>query len=42
MTDAEAIDLLSKNGNQIKRPFAIKGGIGSVGFNEAAWVDLFL
>jgi len=42
MTDAEAIDLLSKNGNLIKRPFAIKGKTGVVGFRESTWDDLFL
>jgi len=42
MTDAEAINLLSKNGNLVKRPFAIKGKTGVVGFNESAWGGLFL
>ena len=42
MTDAEATDLLSKNGNLIKRPFAIKGKTGVVGFRESTWDDLFL
>ena len=42
MSNREAIDLLSKNGNLIKRPFAIVGKTGTVGFNEAAWSDLFL
>ena len=42
ITDAEAINLLSKNGNLIKRPFAIKAKTGVVGFNESAWGDLFL
>jgi len=41
MTNAEAINLLSKNGNLIKRPFAIRGNTGTVGFNEAAWGELF-
>ena len=41
MSNIEAIDLLSKNGNLIKRPFAIVGKTGSVGFNEANWSDLF-
>ncbi|MGY9016058.1 MAG: Spx/MgsR family RNA polymerase-binding regulatory protein [Rhodospirillales bacterium] len=41
ITDAEAINLLSKNGNLIKRPFAIKAKTGVVGFNESAWGDLF-
>ena len=42
MSNSEAIDLLTKNGNLIKRPFAIVGKTGTVGFNEAAWSDLFL
>ena len=42
MSNSEAIDLLTKNGNLIKRPFAIEGKTGTVGFNEAAWSDLFL
>ena len=42
MTDAEAINLLSKNGNLVKRPFALKAKTGVVGFNESAWGGLFL
>ena len=42
MSNSEAIDLLTKNGNLIKRPFAIVGKTGTVGFNEAAWSNLFL
>ena len=42
MSNSEAIDLLTKNGNLIKRPFAIVGKTGTVGFNEADWSDLFL
>lgn len=42
MSNSEAIDLLTKNGNLIKRPFTIVGKTGTVGFNEAAWSDLFL
>lgn len=41
MTDAEAINLLSKNGNLVKRPFAIKAKTGVVGFSEADWSVLF-
>ena len=37
MTDAEAIDLLSKNGNLVKRPFAIAGNLGLAGFKEVEW-----
>ena len=41
MTDAQAIDLLAKNGNLVKRPFALAKGCGTVGFNEDVWQDLF-
>ena len=37
MTNAEAIDLLSKNGNLVKRPFAIAGNRGLAGFKEVEW-----
>ena len=37
MTKTEAIDLLSKNGNLIKRPFVIVGDRGLVGFKEKEW-----
>lgn len=33
----EALNLLTKNGNLAKRPFAIAKSVGLVGFNEAAW-----
>ncbi len=35
----EAIDLLSKNGNLVKRPFVIGKNSGIVGFEEEAWKD---
>ncbi len=41
MTDAEAIDLLAGNGNLVKRPFALLGDKGVVGFKEPEW-DAFL
>ena len=37
MTDGEAVKLLSENGNLVKRPFAIAGNRGLVGFNEVEW-----
>ncbi len=37
MTTAEAIALLSSNGNLVKRPLLIGDGIALTGFNEAAW-----
>ena len=42
MSKSEAINLLSKNGNLIKRPFALLGKIGTVGFNKTIWEDLFI
>lgn len=39
MTEAEAIDLLSKNGNLVKRPFLIGKGVALTGFNEPAWSE---
>ena len=37
MTEAEALNLLAKNGNLVKRPFAIGQDVHLVGFDEAAW-----
>ena len=37
MTNDDAIDLLSKNGNLIKRPFALNSNWGVVGFKEDVW-----
>lgn len=37
MTEEEALDLLSKNGNLVKRPFLIGDGVALNGFNEALW-----
>lgn len=34
---AEALSLLEGNGNLVKRPFAIGGGIFLTGFDEEAW-----
>lgn len=41
MTEAEAIDLLAKNGKLIKRPFALSCDHGLVGFKEDAWSKAF-
>jgi arsenate reductase (glutaredoxin) len=40
MTEDEAIQLLSKNGKLIKRPFLLTEDGGTVGFNEAVWSKL--
>lgn len=37
MRETEAIEILSKNGNLVKRPFLIDGGKVLVGFKEAEW-----
>ena len=37
LSDAAAINLLAGNGNLVKRPFAVGGGIALAGFNEEAW-----
>ena len=41
MSEAEAFDLLSSNGNLVKRPFMISGDRGLVGFNEDSWTLFF-
>lgn len=33
----EQLDLLSKNGNLVKRPFVLGDGFGFVGFKEEEW-----
>lgn len=37
MNESEAFDLLSKNGNLVKRPFLIGEGKVLVGFKQAEW-----
>jgi len=37
MSEDEALELLSQNGNLVKRPFLIGDGVALNGFNEAAW-----
>jgi arsenate reductase len=39
MTKKEAIDLLSKNGNLVKRPFVLLEGEGVVGFKLEDWKE---
>ena len=39
MNANEAISLLSKNGNLVKRPFVIGNGIALAGFKPEAWKD---
>jgi arsenate reductase len=40
MSAAKAIDLLSRNGNLVKRPFVLSADRGLVGFNEEEWKKL--
>ena len=37
MSTREAVDLLTGNGNLVKRPFVIGDGVVLVGFKEAEW-----
>jgi arsenate reductase (glutaredoxin) len=41
MDEAEAIRLLSKNGNLVKRPFALSERAGLVGFKTEEWKAAF-
>jgi arsenate reductase len=40
LTEAEALQLLSKNGKFIKRPFLLTSTNGTVGFKEDVWSKL--
>lgn len=42
MTENEAIMLLSKNGNLVKRPFLIGNGVALTGFKPDAWKKTLL
>ena len=39
MSESEALDLLSQNGNLVKRPFLIGPKLSLVGFKEEVWKD---
>jgi len=41
MSELEIIDLLSSNGNLIKRPFVIDKHLLVIGFNEEEWIKVF-
>jgi arsenate reductase len=41
LTEAQALKLLASNGKLIKRPFALGGKQGAVGFQEAEWKKKF-
>ena len=40
LSEAEAIELLSQNGNLVKRPFALGTKGGAVGFKPEEWAKL--
>ena len=42
MSEAEAVKLLSENGNLVKRPFALdkESGVHLVGFKEDEWAEV--
>lgn len=40
MSESEALDLLSKNGKLIKRPFLLDSKKGTVGFKSEVWSKL--
>lgn len=40
LSEDEALALLEGNGNLVKRPFAIGGGVHLVGFDEKAWSEV--
>ena len=40
LTESAALDLLSRNGNLVKRPFLLTGDCGAVGFKEEEWRKL--
>jgi arsenate reductase len=39
MSESEALDLLSQNGNLVKRPVLFGSGIALVGFKEEVWQE---
>ena len=39
MSQSEALNLLSQNGNLVKRPFLLGEQIGLVGFKECIWAQ---
>lgn len=40
LTEDEALALLAKNGNLVKRPFALTASTGAVGFKEEEWKQM--
>ena len=42
MSQAHAIELLTGNGNLVKRPFLLGRGVGLVGFHDPTWSEALL
>jgi arsenate reductase (glutaredoxin) len=42
LSESDALELLSKNGKLIKRPFLLTKKTGTVGFKEAEWTSLLV
>ncbi len=42
MSEEEALELLTSNGNLVKRPFALGNGKGLVGFRPKEWEATWL
>ncbi len=41
MSETETLDLLSSNGNLVKRPFVLTNETGLIGFKEEEWKKVF-
>ncbi len=42
LSEKEALEILSKNGKLVKRPFVLSDDVGFVGFKEEFWKKLLL
>ncbi|MCB9652747.1 MAG: arsenate reductase family protein [Deltaproteobacteria bacterium] len=42
MTERDVLELLSTNGNLVKRPFVLSASDGTVGFDAEVWAKKFL
>ena len=42
LSEKEALEILSTNGELVKRPFVLSDDVGVVGFKEELWKKLFL
>jgi arsenate reductase (glutaredoxin) len=41
LTEPQALELLSRHGNLVKRPFLLSGTTGLTGFSEERWAEVF-